>query len=132
MARVAAAVRALQLLAKLCQVVLFGWSGVACLVSVRVVKEFQRFRLPHWRRLTGVMQILASAGLLAGPEMPREIPRGLTYCQHALGSRGFFVVSDGLSDSRMSQLASVRGPDGFRAYAGVQLIMPEGLSIGSL
>jgi uncharacterized membrane protein YphA (DoxX/SURF4 family) len=31
-----------------------------------MVKEFQRLRLPHWRRLTGVLQILASAGLLAG------------------------------------------------------------------
>ena len=59
----------LQLLAKLCQVislVSFGWYGVTCLVSVRMVKEFQRLRLPHWRRLTGVLQILASAGLLAG------------------------------------------------------------------
>jgi len=31
-----------------------------------MVEEFQRFRLPHWRCLTGVLQILASAGLLAG------------------------------------------------------------------
>jgi len=31
-----------------------------------MVSEFQRYRLPHWRRLTGVLQILASAGLLAG------------------------------------------------------------------
>ena len=74
----------------------------------------------------------ACAGILAAPGMPREIPRGLTYCQHALGSSGFFVVPDGLSDSRVSQLPSVRSPDGFRAYAGVQLIMPEGLSVGSL
>jgi uncharacterized membrane protein YphA (DoxX/SURF4 family) len=53
----------------LCQVlslVSFGWYGVACLVSVRMVMEFQRLRLPHWRRLTGVLQILASAGLFAG------------------------------------------------------------------
>jgi len=74
----------------------------------------------------------ASAGILAGAGMLREIPRGLTYCQHALGSSGLFVVSDGLSDARVSHLASVRGPDGFRAYAGVQLIMAEGLSVGSL
>jgi len=74
----------------------------------------------------------AAAGVLAAPGMPREIPRGLTYCQHALGSSGFFVVSDGLGDPRVSHLASVRGPSGFRAYAGFQLILPEGLSVGSL
>jgi len=44
----------------------FGWYGMSCLLSARMVSEFQRYRLPHWRRLTGVLQILASAGLLAG------------------------------------------------------------------
>lgn len=74
----------------------------------------------------------ATAGILAAPGMPREIPRDQTYCQHALGSSGFFVVSDGLLDSRFCHLTSVASPGGFRAYAGVQLILPEGLSIGSL
>ncbi len=74
----------------------------------------------------------AAAGILAAPGMPREIPRDQTYCQHALGSSGFFVVADGLLDSRFCRLASVNGPGGFRAYAGVQLILSEGLSVGSL
>ena len=74
----------------------------------------------------------AAAGVLAAPGMPCEIPRGLTYCQHALGSSGIFVVADGLRDTRFSCLTSVSGPGGFRAYAGVQLILPEGLSVGSL
>jgi CheY-like chemotaxis protein len=73
----------------------------------------------------------ATAGVLAAPGMPREIPRNQTYCQHALGSSGFFVVSDGLLDSRFCNLTSVTGPGGFRAYAGIQLILPEGLSVGS-
>lgn len=74
----------------------------------------------------------ATAGILAAPGMPREIPRGQTYCQFALGSSGFFVVADGQSDERFCRLAPVAGPDGFRAYAGIQLFMPEGLSVGSL
>jgi CheY-like chemotaxis protein len=74
----------------------------------------------------------AKAGVLAAPGIPREIPRGLTYCQHALGSSGFFTISDGLADPRVSDLPSVNGPGGFRAYAGLQLIMPEGLSVGSI
>lgn len=74
----------------------------------------------------------AAAGVLAAPGMPREIPRQETYCQHALGSSGFFVVSDGLLDARFCRLSSVSGHGGFRAYAGVQLFLPEGLSAGSL
>jgi CheY-like chemotaxis protein len=74
----------------------------------------------------------AVAGILAAPGAPREIPRGLTYCQFALGSSGIFIVTDGLRDPRFSRLASVSGPGGFQAYAGVQLILPEGLSVGSL
>lgn len=42
------------------------------------------------------------------------------------------MVPDGLQDSRVSQLASVNSPGGFRAYAGIQLIVPEGLSVGLL
>ena len=74
----------------------------------------------------------AAAGLLATPGLPREIPRTLSYCQHALGSSGFFYIADGLRDPRVSHLPSVNGPGGFRAYAGLQLILPEGLSVGSL
>jgi hypothetical protein len=41
----------------------FGW---ACLYSPRFVVEFERYRLPNFRRLTGTLEIAGASGLLVG------------------------------------------------------------------
>ncbi len=44
----------------------FAWYGISCLVSAAMVAEFERYRLPHFRSLTGVLQLAGSIGLFAG------------------------------------------------------------------
>ncbi len=40
--------------------------GLGCLVSPSMRNEFARFGMPQWRTITGILQIAASIGLLAG------------------------------------------------------------------
>lgn len=44
----------------------FGWYGLTCFFSKAMVAEFERWRLPALRVLTGTLQIAASAGLILG------------------------------------------------------------------
>lgn len=44
----------------------FVFFGIACLSSQRLKKEFIRYGLPHFRTLTGVLQLLGAAGILIG------------------------------------------------------------------
>ncbi|MGB0257030.1 MAG: DoxX family protein [Coraliomargarita sp.] len=44
--------------------------GISCLGSSHMVAEFQRYRIPQYRALTGSLQILATVGLLLGVWMP--------------------------------------------------------------
>lgn len=44
--------------------------GVHCLVSPSMRLEFARYRLAHLRVLTGLLEILAGVGLLAGLRWP--------------------------------------------------------------
>lgn len=44
----------------------FAWYGLSCLSSQAMVVEFERFRLARYRVLTGVLQVAASVGLVAG------------------------------------------------------------------
>ena len=44
--------------------------AIACLTSDRMVTEFQRYGLPHVRKLTGTLQILAVLGLIIGFKVP--------------------------------------------------------------
>lgn len=62
----------------------------------------------------------------------RELPREQTFCNHAFRSSGIFVVPDARLDPRFARLAAVDRAGGYRAYAGVQLITPDGFSIGTL
>jgi len=45
---------------------LFAWYGVSCFFSKKMIAEFDRYRLPHQRILTGIFQIAGSLGLIAG------------------------------------------------------------------
>lgn len=44
--------------------------GFSCLFSAHMVIEFQRYNLPKFRRLTGLLQVLAAIGLLIGLTIP--------------------------------------------------------------
>ena len=44
----------------------FAWYGMSCFMSAAMVKEFDRYRLPRFRSLTGALQVAGSLGLLAG------------------------------------------------------------------
>jgi len=74
----------------------------------------------------------ATTGLTPRAAQIRELPRDQTFCNHAFGSSGIFVVPDARADARFSSLPVVDRPNGFRAYAGAQLITPDGHSIGTL
>ncbi len=44
----------------------FLYYGLACLVSPRLIKEFERYGLPRYRILTGILQLLGAAGIIIG------------------------------------------------------------------
>ena len=44
--------------------------GASCLVAAHMVREFERFGLPHFRKLTGILQLLGAVGLLIGLQFP--------------------------------------------------------------
>ncbi len=49
----------------------FIYYGTICLVSKKMAKEFERFRLSGTQRIiTGVFQLLGSIGLLIGLQLP--------------------------------------------------------------
>ncbi|MBI5769933.1 MAG: response regulator [Verrucomicrobia bacterium] len=74
----------------------------------------------------------AAAGPVSGDPAVTEMPRHETFCAYAQASSELLVVPDATADARFRDLPIVRRPDGYRAYAGAQLITPEGYSIGSL
>jgi len=48
-----------------CAVSFIGY-GASCLTTAHMVREFERYGLPQYRKLTGILQFLAAAGLLVG------------------------------------------------------------------
>ena len=44
----------------------FAFYGMSCLVSDQMVPEFERYQLGKFRTITGVLQVAASVGLIAG------------------------------------------------------------------
>lgn len=48
----------------------FLFYGAACLVSRRLVAEFERYRLARWRVLVGSLEIAGALGLVAGQFFP--------------------------------------------------------------
>ena len=51
----------------------FGWYGLTCFFSKAMVAEFDRWRLPALRILTGTLQIAASVGLILGHFLSRPL-----------------------------------------------------------
>ncbi|MFT6862645.1 MAG: hypothetical protein ACJAVK_001204 [Akkermansiaceae bacterium] len=44
--------------------------GASCLAASHMVREFERFGLPNYRKLTGILQLLGAVGLLIGFRFP--------------------------------------------------------------
>lgn len=51
----------------------FGWYGLTCFFSKGMVAEFERWRLPALRILTGTLQLAASVGLILGHFFSRPV-----------------------------------------------------------
>ncbi|MDP4023665.1 PAS domain-containing protein [Methylobacterium sp. NEAU 140] len=65
-------------------------------------------------------------------EIPTEVPREETFCQHTIQGDDIFVLPDTHRDPRFSDWNIVRGPAGLRFYAGIPLSLRPGLRIGTL
>jgi diguanylate cyclase (GGDEF)-like protein len=62
-----------------------------------------------------------------------ETPRAESFCAHAiLNPHEALVVADATLDPRFADLPAAQGEDGIRFYAGVPLVNPEGLALGTL
>ncbi|MEL7561376.1 sensor domain-containing phosphodiesterase [Stutzerimonas chloritidismutans] len=69
----------------------------------------------------------ARVGLLA-----QETPREDSFCAYAILANEPFQVLDAAQDARFQDNPLVTGEPGIRFYAGMPLITPEGLGLGSL
>ncbi len=58
---------------KALSMLLFLYYGLSVLVSNAMVKEFERFRLSRFRKLTGSLEVLGSVGLMLGYFLPQLV-----------------------------------------------------------
>ena len=64
-------------------------------------------------------------------DVPVQMPREQSFCQHTIRGDGVLVVPDARLDPRFRDAALVTRPDGIRFYAGVPLSLEAGLRIGT-
>ena len=58
---------------KALSILLFLFYGLSVLVSNAMVTEFERFGLSRFRKLTGILEVLGSVGLMLGYFLPQLV-----------------------------------------------------------
>jgi PAS domain S-box-containing protein len=62
----------------------------------------------------------------------KETSRHASFCAYAIQGQEIFIVEDATADPRFAQNPYVVGPPHLRFYAGMPLVAPGGLSLGTL
>ena len=58
--------------------------------------------------------------------------RAVSFCGHAIVQDGLFMVADARQDARFADNPLVTGEPGIRFYAGIPIVLPSELAVGTL